>query len=86
MLVCMRTTLDLNEQLVRRAKKVAAERGTTLTAIIEDALREKLTRPARQAKKKKRTLHTFKGDGLRPGVELSSTAALLDLLDADAAP
>lgn len=81
----MRTTLDLNDQLVKRAKKVAAERGTTLTAVIEDALREKLSRPAPPARKR-RTLHTFKGDGLRPGIELNSTAALLDLLDDDAAP
>lgn len=82
----MRTTLDLNDQLVRRAKKVAAERGTTLTAVIEDALREKLSRPAPAPGRKRRTLHTFKGDGLRPGIELNSTAALLDLLDDDAAP
>ncbi len=82
----MRTTLDLNEALVRKAKKAAVERGTTLTAIIEDALREKLTRPAKARGKKRRVLHTFKGDGLRRGVELSSTSALLDLLDDDAAP
>ncbi len=82
----MRTTLDLNDQLIRRAKKAAAERGTTLTGLIEDALREKLTRPAREQATGRRTLHTFKGDGLRPGVELNSTAALLELLDDDAAP
>ena len=81
----MRTTLDLNDQLVRRAKKAAAERGTTLTAMIEDALREKLTRPSRP-QGRRRTLHKFKGDGLRPGVTLNSTTALLDLLDDDAAP
>lgn len=82
----MRTTLDLNEALVVKAKKAAAERGTTLTAIIEDALREKLTRPTNVRSRKRRVLHSFKGDGLRPGVELSSTSALLDLLDDDAAP
>lgn len=82
----MRTTLDLNEQLVRRAKKAAAERGTTLTAIIEDALREKLTRPTRVTPAKRRVLHTFKGDGLQRGVDLTSTSALLDLLEDDAAP
>ncbi|MDP1829831.1 MAG: DUF6364 family protein [Archangium sp.] len=82
----MRTTLDLNEQLVRRAKKAAAERGTTLTAIIEDALREKLARPTRAASGKRRVLHTFKGDGLQRRVDLTSTSALLDLLEDDAAP
>jgi hypothetical protein len=86
MVICMRTTLDLNEQLVRSAKKLAAERGTSLTAIIEDALREKLSRPKPEAAGKRRVLHTFKGNGLQPGVELGSTAALLDLLDHDAAP
>jgi hypothetical protein len=80
----MRTTLDLNDALIRRAKKAAAERGTTLTALIEEALAERLARPPRPARR--RRLHTFKGDGLRPGVELSDTSALLDLLDGDAAP
>lgn len=72
----MRITLDLDEELLSRAKKAAADRGTTLDTMIEDALSEKLTRSAR--------LRAFKGDGLQPGVELSSTAALLDLLDGDA--
>jgi hypothetical protein len=80
----MRTTLDLDDALMRRAKKLAAERGTSLTALIEESLRERLARPARPARRKK--LHTFRGDGLQPGVELSDTSALLDLLDADAAP
>ncbi len=80
----MRTTLDLNDQLIRRAKRVAAERGTTLTALIEDALRQKLSH-APPTRGKRRTVHTFKGNGLLPGVELGSTSALLDLLDDDAA-
>ena len=37
--ICMRTTLDLNDTLVRRAKALAAERGTSLTQLIEEALR-----------------------------------------------
>lgn len=74
----MRTTLDLDEQLVRRAKKAAAERGTTLAALIEAALVERLARLPRT----RRVLRTFRGDGLQPGVELNRTAALLDVLDA----
>ena len=38
----MKTTLNINENLMRRAKRVAAERGTTLTAIVEQGLREVL--------------------------------------------
>lgn len=34
----MKTTLDLDERLIREAKRVAAERGVTLTSIVEEAL------------------------------------------------
>lgn len=80
----MRTTLELNDALVRQAKKAAAARGTTLTALIEESLRARLNeRPVRP---RRRRLPTFKGTGLRPGVDLADTSALLDLLDdADAA-
>ncbi len=39
----MKTTLNLDHELLRRAKERAAERGTTLTAVIEDALRADLS-------------------------------------------
>jgi hypothetical protein len=35
----MRTTLDLDGGLLREAKRTAAERGTTLSRILEQALR-----------------------------------------------
>lgn len=38
----MRTTLDIDDHVLREAKKLAAERGTTLTAVIESAIRETL--------------------------------------------
>ncbi len=38
----MKTTLNLDERLIREAKRVAAERGVTLTSVIEDALRNAL--------------------------------------------
>jgi len=82
----MRTTLNLNDQLIRTAKRTAAERGTTLTALIEEALRRVLSTPGPGPRKARRKLHVFRGTGLRPGVTLSSTSALLDLLDDDAAP
>jgi hypothetical protein len=34
----MKTTIDLPDELLRRAKRTALERGTTLRAIVEDAL------------------------------------------------
>lgn len=40
----MRTTLNLNDSLLREAKKRAAQEGRTLTALFEEALRLFLTR------------------------------------------
>lgn len=40
----MRTTLNLDDQLMRRIKKRAAETGQTITRVIETALRESLLR------------------------------------------
>lgn len=39
----MKTTLRLDDDLLREAKKRAAETGTTLTRVVEDALRGALT-------------------------------------------
>ncbi|MEW6434109.1 MAG: CopG family transcriptional regulator [Myxococcota bacterium] len=68
----MRISVELSAALIRDAKKLAAERGVTLTAVIEDALRRQLA--------KHRTLPVFKGDGLMPGVELHDTSMLLELV------
>ena len=37
--MAMKTTLNLDDELLRRAKRLAAERGVTLTSIFEEALR-----------------------------------------------
>lgn len=76
----MRTTIRLDDELLRAAKRAAVERGTTLTAVIEDALRRALA-PAGAERREPFRLPTFHGDGLRPGVDLDDTAALLDLMD-----
>jgi hypothetical protein len=77
----MRTTVRLDERLLAEAKKRAAETGRTLTALLEDALRESLARRPARAGRKPVRLKTVKGDGTRPGVDLDDTAALLDLME-----
>jgi hypothetical protein len=77
----MRTTVRLDERLLAEAKKHAAETGRTLTAVLEDALREALARRSPRVKRKRIRLKTVKGDGVRPGVDLDDTAALLDLME-----
>jgi Arc/MetJ family transcription regulator len=76
----MRTTIRLDDDLLRDAKRAAVERGTTLTAVIEDALRRALA-PTGRGQREPYTMLTFQGDGLRPGVDLDDTASLLDLMD-----
>ena len=76
----MRTTVRLDDDLLASAKRAAIERGTTLTAVIEDALRRTLG-PEAPRRRRPVSLPTFRGDGLRPGVDLDDTAVLLDLLD-----
>jgi len=76
----MRTTIRLDDDLLVRAKRAAIERGTTLTALIKDALRRALAPDAAQTRARV-TLSTFRGDGLRPGVDLDDTASLLDVMD-----
>jgi predicted transcriptional regulator len=46
--MCMRTTLNLDDELLAAAKRRASETGRTLTAVIEEALAAALAaRPAR---------------------------------------
>jgi hypothetical protein len=81
----MRTTLNLNDELLIEAKEVAARNRTTLTAVIEDALRDKLrgTEDAGQLPPLELPVSRMPG-GVRPGVDLDDTAALLDLVEAEA--
>lgn len=77
----MRTTVRLHEPLLAEAKKYAAETGKTLTAVIEDALREKLARRKQATNKRRVRLPTFAGGKLQPGVDLDDNSALLDLME-----
>jgi len=77
----MRTTVRLNERLLTEAKQLAARTGRTLTAVIEDALRQALTGAKRSKGSHPPKLPTFRGQGLQPGVDLDDTAALLGLME-----
>ena len=71
-----RTTIDLDDALLAGAVKLAARTGRTLTEVITDALRKELARSRTAAERPE--LPTFRGRGLRPGVDLDDGAALLD--------
>lgn len=47
--VCMRTTIEIPDGLLAKAKKVAIERRTTLRALVETGLRNMLSADARSS-------------------------------------
>lgn len=75
----MRTTIRLDDSLLRRAKARAAASGRSLNDFITDAVRAALA-PARPVTRTVR-LPTFAGGVLLPGVDLDDTASLLDLME-----
>ena len=77
----MRTTVRLDEHLLAQAKRYAAESGRTLTAVLEEALRESLARRNVRTKSKPVRLKTVKGGGVRAHVDLDDSASLLDLME-----
>jgi len=75
----MKTTIDIADPLLRRAKRLAARRGITLKALMESALREELTREqAVRAGVPVRT-HTFRGRGLQPGLSWDDWSSIRSL-------
>ncbi len=76
MLLCMRTTVRLDEVLLRQAKTHAAEHGKTLTALIEDGLRLVLCQPDTAPAVKRRLPISGKKGGTLPGVDLARTVDL----------
>jgi hypothetical protein len=81
----MRTTIRLDDDLLREAKQVAAESDQTLSALIESALRERLVRRRQRLNRGPIKLITAPGRPL-PGVDLSNNAAVRDLMDEEDLP
>lgn len=78
----MRTTISVDENLLKAAKRRARSLGVTLGQLVETALRRELSRS--RAPKERPDIPVFDGkDGLRPGVDATSTASLLEALDRD---
>ncbi len=76
----MRTTLELDDGLMRAAKKRAAGEGKTLTAVITEALRRYLAPAARSAKPFRLHLLIKRGRTL-PGVNLADRDALYERME-----
>jgi hypothetical protein len=82
MLECMRTTVRLDDGLLREAKAEAARQGKTVTALIEHGLRLVLAGARARARRARVTLPVSKATGgARAGVDLDDSSAILDRLD-----
>jgi hypothetical protein len=77
----MRTTLTIQDALLRKAKQVSLERNLSVGEVVEEALRLTLGAQAKGRPAQRRKLKTFRGDGLQPGVDPTSSAALLEVME-----
>ena len=85
MLLCMRTTIQIDDHLFAELKGIAADTGRTLAAVIQDALRESLSR-RRATERPAVDLPLFHGTGVMPGVDLKDSGSLYDLMEGDNGP
>lgn len=75
----MRTTLNLDPQLLISAKHRAVEQGVSLSQVIENALRQSFSKPNVECKAVR--LVTSSGSGVKPGVDLGNGRSLLDIME-----
>jgi len=76
----MRTTLNIDDQLLNLAKHRAVEQGVSLSTVIENVLRQSLLKPSVVERKSVRMI-TAAGSGVKPGVNLDNGRSLLDIMD-----
>ena len=75
----MRTTLNIDDQLLISAKHRAIEDNIPLSRVIENALRESLAKP--RGTRETIRLVTASGPGVKPGVDLDNSRLLLEIMD-----
>jgi hypothetical protein len=82
-LVAVKTTLNLNDDLVAQAKALATKERITLTRMIEEGLTLRLRRQkkSKQAGKLADLPISPQRGGLRPGIDGTSNRSLFDAAD-----
>jgi len=77
MVICMKTTLNIEDSVMARLKKEAARQGCTMSELVESALR--LLFKVKKDPKKIPPLPTFKSGG--PLVDISDRDALYQAME-----
>ena len=78
----MKTTVDIDDALLKAVKARAGDEHRTLKEVFEQALHEYLSSPS-GARTDAPPIPTFRGRGVQPGVDLTDNAALLAIMDAE---
>jgi hypothetical protein len=74
----MKTTLDIDDELLIKAKAVSARERKSLTALIEEGLRLRLRGP-RPKSRRSQPLPVYRGkSGLAKGIDPTSNRSMLD--------
>ena len=76
----MRTTMNINDDLYRQAKALAATRGCSVTSVIEDALRAALM-DFEQPSTFRGLPVSRQGGDVMPGIDLHDSRSLQAVLD-----
>ncbi len=80
--LCMRTTVDIDDDLLAEAKAVAVRERRSVRSLIEEGLRKVIRPVAAKDRGKGFDLPVSSaGGGVMPGVDFSKHSALLDLMD-----
>jgi hypothetical protein len=77
----MRTTLNIDDELLVRVKEEAKATDGSLTSLVEEALQLLLAQREQSPPEAPVELTVVDGNGLQPGVDLDDSAALLDLME-----
>ena len=76
-----RTTIRLRDDLLRRAKRRAAEEQRTLTSLIEEGVSLVLARPAARRRPPTRIPISRASGGVLAGIDLNHSAGLAAAMD-----
>ena len=79
MLLCMRTTLEISDEIYRQLKRKAADEGATVRQVVENAVRAYLGKP--KARKGYQLQWRSERGRILPGVRLDNLNKLFDIMD-----
>jgi hypothetical protein len=82
MVTHMKTTIEIDDRLLEQMKARARQRGITLRRLLEEFARDGLSRPVQRRRFVLKDL-SFRGDGLKPGIDLANREQMRAILYPD---